>query len=154
MKSVRKYFILLLRKNLFVLCSLMGFALVNNVVGRGLSEGLLTESEFGNCTPVFQSSFDFSSSGFIQWSSPNNFDIGSSPQFIKTKSSHPLSLLNFNKTRPRGIPPQEPVQKNLILSNVIHIYPPYLSSFIDLTQFFYYSLMWANSLTIRPPPTH
>jgi hypothetical protein len=83
-----------------------------------------------------------------------NLSTSCHQQIIKSKSSHPLSLLNFNKTRPRGITPQEPMPKNLLLSNVIHIYPPYLSSFIDLTPFFDYSLMWANTIAIRPPPSH
>jgi hypothetical protein len=130
----------------------MGFALANNVIGCGLSDGLNPKPEFAKANSTYKISQDFSSSGFIQWSSLINFNISSSPQFVKTKSSHPLSLLNFNKTRPRGIPPQEPMPKNLIFSHSILIYPPYQSSFIDPTPFLSYFLIWADAVTIRPPP--
>ncbi len=115
----------------YFLVSLILFVINTNVEGARLVDATLSRSEI----------VKYLSSSCHQ-------------QVIKSKSSHPLSLLNFNKTRPRGITPQEPMPKHLILSNVIHVYPPYLSSFIDLTQFFDYSLMWANTITIRPPPSH
>jgi hypothetical protein len=118
-------------KRNYFLVSLILFVITANVEGARLVDGTHLRSEI-----------------------VINLSTSCHQQIIKSKSSHPLSLLNFNKTRPRGITPQEPMPKNLLLSNVIHIYPPYLSSFIDLTPFFDYSLMWANTIAIRPPPSH
>jgi hypothetical protein len=154
MKAIRRYCLLLLKSHYFSLCFLISFVLTNNVSASGLSDGIRAIPVFAKANLTYRLSRYIFSSGVIKWSSLSDFDTCPSPQLIKTKSSHPLSLLNFNKTRPRGITPQEPMPKNLILSNVIYIYPPYLSSFIDLSQFLDYSLMCASTITIRPPPCH
>jgi hypothetical protein len=62
--------------------------------------------------------------------------------------------VNFNKTRPRGISAQEPVVKYPLLCGPIIIYPPYLSGFTELDSFLSYSLIWGNTCSIRPPPSH
>lgn len=154
MKAIRRYCLLLLNSHYFSLCFLIGFVLTNNLAACGLFDGLLTKSEFVKANHTHQGCCDFSSFGFIQWSSLSDFDACPSPQLIKTKSSHPLSLLNFNKTRPRGIPAQEPISKNPLLPGTILIFPPYLSTFHDITPFLFYSLKWGKTETIRPPPVH
>jgi hypothetical protein len=79
----------------------------------------------------------------------------SSPQqIIKSKFSHPLSNLNFNKTRPRGIPAQEPVVKYSLHCGPILLYPPFRLGFIEPDSFLPYSLFGGNTCSIRPPPSH
>ena len=74
-------------------------------------------------------------------------------QILKSKSSHPLSNVNFNKTRPRGISAQEPVCKYPLHGGPTVFYPPYLSAFIQLESFLSYASSWGNICSIRPPPS-
>ncbi|MCK9220813.1 MAG: hypothetical protein M0P47_12305 [Bacteroidales bacterium] len=75
-----------------------------------------------------------------------------SPQLVKTTSSSPLSGINFKKTRPRGIPAQEPSCKFLSVSNFILIHPLDNRIFINTTPFLILSSPSGNTLNIRPPP--
>jgi hypothetical protein len=75
-----------------------------------------------------------------------------SSQLVKTNSSLPLSGLNYTKSRPRGIPAQEPSCKFLSFSSLILIYPPYTSSFIATAPFLILTTLSGSAIKIRPPP--
>jgi hypothetical protein len=75
-------------------------------------------------------------------------------QLLKQRASHPLSTTNFNKTRPRGIPAQEPTAKFNILSGQILIFPLDGSLFIVSNPFHFLSLTVGKTFKIRPPPCY
>ena len=115
----------------YFLVSLILFVITTNVEGARLLVASTIKSEIGVDLPTF-----------------------CHQQILKAKASHPLSNVNFNKTRPRGISAQEPVVKYSLLCGPIIIYPPYLSGFTELDSFLSYSLVWGNTCSIRPPPSH
>ena len=84
------------------------------------------------------------------------FDLPTSchQQIVKLKSSYPLSSVNFNKTRPRGISSQEPIVKYSLHRGPIIIYPPDRSVFIQLDSSLSYLPFWGHTCSIRPPPIH
>jgi hypothetical protein len=71
---------------------------------------------------------------------------------VKTKSTHPLSFLNFYKTRPRGLPGKSPVSRFPLPAPAVLLYPPHLSILNGSYSFVFYSLLRGNKFRIRPPP--
>jgi hypothetical protein len=71
---------------------------------------------------------------------------------IKSKSSQPLSRQNYKKTRPRGIPAQQPGSKDLTSTGLLVMFPPAPSAAICTSK--RQALSTASGCTerIRPPP--
>jgi hypothetical protein len=76
-----------------------------------------------------------------------------SPHVIKSKTSQPLSRQNYKKTRPRGIPAQQPGSKDFLSAGLLIMFPPALSIAICTTK--YQALTTASGCAerIRPPPS-
>ena len=73
-------------------------------------------------------------------------------QLVNASSSFPLAAQNFKKTRPRGIPAQEPTCKSVSLAGLVLIYPPDNSAFISITPFLILTISSGSAVNIRPPP--
>ena len=74
------------------------------------------------------------------------------PEILKTKSGHPLDLQNFSKTRPRGLPGQEPVSKYSQVSGLQLNFPAELPLIIRTPSFSAKGIRGGSASKIRPPP--
>lgn len=77
---------------------------------------------------------------------------GCSIQICKSKSPHPLSKQNVRKTRPRGIPAQEPTVKPLAVTRDIQLFPSFFVASIPSFEELLSTLPDKVACRIRPPP--
>lgn len=71
---------------------------------------------------------------------------------IKSKTSQPLSRQNYKKTRPRGIPAQQPGSKDLTSAGLLVMFPPALSAAICSSKRQALTTASGCAERIRPPP--
>lgn len=71
---------------------------------------------------------------------------------IKSKTSQPLSRQNYKKTRPRGIPAQQPGSKDLTSAGLLIMFPPAMSVAICTTKRQALNTASGCAERIRPPP--
>jgi hypothetical protein len=71
---------------------------------------------------------------------------------IKSKSSQPLSRQNYKKTRPRGIPAQQPGSKDLTSTGLLVMFPPVLTAAICTSKRQALTTASGCAERIRPPP--
>jgi hypothetical protein len=83
-----------------------------------------------------------------------NHKYNSAPviQFLKCKSSQPLSPQNFNRTRPRGIPVQGPVVRNFNRCGEANLFFPSDYQYLKSADVVFICRIAGCSQNVRPPP--